>query len=113
MSFARLGKNSEFQKVYRRGKAKANRYLVMIVEKGQSGPSRYGFSVSKKVGNSVERHRVTRYLRESIRKYDAQVTGGNRVIVIAKPLVREMGLNEISKAVESLLKAHHILSFRA
>jgi ribonuclease P protein component len=46
--FEKLGKNPEFQKVYREGRPKANKYLVMYVKTGESGPSRYGFSVSKK-----------------------------------------------------------------
>ena len=49
--FEKLGKNPEFQKVYKQGRSKANKYLVMYVKTGESGPSRYGFSVSKKVGN--------------------------------------------------------------
>ena len=107
MTFERLGNNREFQKVYRAGKTRANRYLVMVVAKGE-GPSRYGFSVSKKVGNSVMRHHVTRYLREAVRKYDAQVTGGNRVIIIARPEVRELDLNDVCRAIVRLYKAHHI-----
>ena len=61
--FEKLGKNPEFQKVYKQGRSKANKYLVMYVKTGESGPSRYGFSVSKKVGNSVVRHHITRLLR--------------------------------------------------
>ncbi|MCR4604399.1 MAG: ribonuclease P protein component [Eubacterium sp.] len=108
MSFEKLGNNQEFQKVYKKGRSRANKYLVMYVVKGQSGPCRYGFSVSKKVGNSVRRHRITRLLRETVRKYDARVTEGCRIIIIARPTVAEQGLNEISEAVKNLYKAHHI-----
>ena len=87
--FEKLGKNPEFQKVYKTGRSKANKYLVMYVKTGESGPSRYGFSVSKKVGNSVVRHRITRLLRESVRKNDALVKEGNRIIIIARKDVKE------------------------
>ena len=108
MSFAKLGSNIEFKKVYRKGRSKANKYLVMYVVKDQSGPNRYVFSVSKKVGNSVQRHRITRLLRETVRKYDANMTEGNRIIIIARPSVNGKSLDEVSQAVLQLYKAHKI-----
>lgn len=108
MGFAKLGSNMEFKKVYRQGRSKANKYLVMYVVKGQSVPSRYGFSVSKKVGNSVQRHHITRLLREAVRKYDANLTEGNRIIIIARPSVKDRSLNEICDSVLQLYKAHKI-----
>ena len=38
----------------------ANRYLVMYVLKNNTENNRIGISVSKKVGNSVIRHHITR-----------------------------------------------------
>ena len=109
MKFERLGKNTEFQKVYKKGKSKANTYLVMYVLKGESGPSRYGFSVSKKVGNSVVRHRITRLLRESVRKNDANVTEGNRIVIVARVKVKDRSFKEVDGAVLHLLKLHGLL----
>ena len=107
--FEKLGKNPEFQKVYKTGRSKANKYLVMYVKTGESGPSRYGFSVSKKVGNSVVRHRITRLLRESVRKNDALVKEGNRIIIIARKDVKEKNFEDVNGAVVHLLKLHGIL----
>ena len=107
--FERLGKNSEFQKVYKSGKSKANKYLVMVLNKRESGPNRYGFSVSKKVGNSVVRHRITRLLRESVRKNDALVKEGNRIIIIARKDVKEKNFEDVNGAVIHLLKLHGIM----
>lgn len=107
--FEKLGKNPEFQKVYKKGKSKANKYLVMYVVKGESGPNRYGFSVSKKVGNSVVRHRITRLLRESVRKNDAWMTEGNRIIIIAKSNVKDKNFEDVDGAVFHLLKLHGLL----
>ncbi len=107
--FEKLGKNSQFQKVYKSGKSKANKYLVMYVLTGESGPSRYGFSVSKKVGNSVVRHHITRLLRESVRKNDALVKEGNRIIIIARPSVKDKNFEDVDGAVCHLLKLHGIL----
>ncbi len=107
--FEKLGKNPEFQKVYKQGRSKANKYLVMYVKTGESGPSRYGFSVSKKVGNSVVRHHITRLLRESVRKNDALVKEGNRIIIVARKDVKNKNFKEVDGAVFHLLKIHGIL----
>lgn len=107
--FEKLGKNPEFQKVYKFGKSKANKFLVMYVKTGESGPNRYGFSVSKKVGNSVVRHRITRLLRESVRKNDAFVKEGNRIVIVARKNVSNRTFKEVDGAVIHLLKLHGIL----
>ena len=60
-----LKKNSDFQKVYRNGRSFANRFLVMYVLENEKNCNRIGISVSKKVGNSVIRHHITRLIRES------------------------------------------------
>ena len=62
--FISTSKNFEFLNVYHHGKSYANRYLVMYLLKNGSSENRYGITVSKKVGNSVVRHRVTRLKRE-------------------------------------------------
>lgn len=107
--FEKLGKNPEFQKVYKFGSSKANKYLVMYVKTGESGPNRYGFSVSKKIGNSVVRHRITRLLRESVRKNDALVREGNRIVIVARKNVSDKTFQEVDGAVIHLLKLHGIL----
>lgn len=109
MNFERLGKNSEFQKVYKFGKSKANKYLVMILVKRESGPNRYGFSVSKKVGNSVVRHRVTRLLRESVRKNDAHLMEGYNIVIVARHTAKDRTFDEINRAVCHLCKLHGIV----
>ena len=65
--FPSVKKNSEFQVIYRNGTSYANRLLVMYVMKTGEEENRIGISVSKKVGNSVVRHHITRLLREIFR----------------------------------------------
>ena len=62
-----LKKNKDFQYIYRKGKSYANKYLVMYVLENGTSQNRLGISVSKKVGNSIVRHRVTRVIREVMR----------------------------------------------
>ena len=59
-----LKKNKDFQYIYRKGKSYANKYLVMYVLENGTSQNRLGISVSKKVGNSIVRHRLTRLIRE-------------------------------------------------
>ena len=66
-----LKKNHQFQFVYRNGRSYANKYLVMYIKENGTDRNRIGISVSKKVGNSVVRHRVTRLVRESYRLHEA------------------------------------------
>ena len=65
-----LKKNRDFRTVYRDGKSYANRLLVMYTLKNDSDRNRLGISVSKKVGNSVVRHHITRLVRESYRLHE-------------------------------------------
>ena len=58
-----LKKNRDFQQVYKKGTSFANRYLVMYVMDNGLEINRVGISVSKKVGNSVVRHRVKRLIK--------------------------------------------------
>ena len=63
-----LKKNKDFQLVYKCGKSYANKYLVMYIKENNTGKNRLGISVSKKVGNSIVRHRLTRLIRENSSK---------------------------------------------
>ena len=107
--FEKLGKNSEFKKVYKFGKSKANRYLVMILVERESGPNRYGFSVSKKVGNSVVRHRITRLLRESVRTNDAKLKKSYNVVIVARNTAKGRSFQEIESAFLHLCRLHGIM----
>ena len=75
-----IKKNCDFQTVYRTGKSYANKYLVMYVKKNDDGNSRLGISVSKKVGNSVVRHRITRLIRECYRLNQHMFSSGLDII---------------------------------
>lgn len=56
----------------------------MYVRKNDLDRNRYGITVSKKVGNSVVRHRVTRLIRESIRLNVEKFENGYDIVIIAR-----------------------------
>ena len=104
-----LKKNQDFQKVYRNGTSKGNRYLVMYVLKNQYMKNRLGISVSKKVGNSVVRHRLTRLIRESIRLNVEKFENGYDIVIIARNTAKGRKCQEIESAVLHLGKLHNIV----
>ena len=100
-----LKSNSDFRRVYRGGKSYANKYLVMYVLENGTDQNRLGISVSKKVGNSVVRHRITRLVRESYRLHENIFNSGLDIVVGAK----EVGYAEIESALLHVSKLHRIL----
>ena len=104
-----LKKNYDFQNVYKTGKSYANKYLVMYVVENHSEKNRLGISVSKKVGNSVVRHRVTRLIRESYRLHENIFNSGLDIVVIARNSASRVSYVEIESALLHLAKLHHII----
>ena len=103
-----LKKNNEFQRVYRKGTSQANRYLVMYVLKNQYMKNRLGISVSKKVGNSVVRHRLTRLIRESYRLNEEKFDRNLDIVVIARNSAKDRSYQEIESAFMNLAQKHAI-----
>lgn len=104
-----LKRNQDFRKVYTEGKSYANRYLVLYTLKNQMDRNRLGISVSKKVGNSVVRHRITRLIRESYRIREEMFNSGLDMVVIARKSAKEKTCQEIEHALLHLGKLHGIL----
>lgn len=94
-----LKKNRDFQKVYRKGKSYANKLLVMYVLENDLDMNRLGISVSKKVGNSVVRHHVTRLLRESYRLHEEMFHSGWDIVVIARAGAKTASYHQIESAL--------------
>lgn len=103
-----LKKNKNYQTVYRGGVSKANRMLVMYVMKNETEKNRLGISVSKKVGNSIVRHRLTRLIRESYRLNEEKFLPGWDMVVIARGTAKGKGFREIESALLHLAGLHGI-----
>lgn len=102
-------KNKDFQIIYKKGKSYANKYLVMYVLENNTEENRIGISVSKKIGNSVVRHRITRLIRESYRLQKDCFKNGYDIIVIARTNVKEKTYRDIESALLHLAKLHNII----
>ena len=104
-----LKKNIDFQHVYRNGKSYANKYLVMYVVENNTVKNRLGISVSKKVGNSVVRHKITRLIRESYRLHENIFNSGLDIVVIARNNASSASYWKIESALLHLAKLHQII----
>ena len=103
-----LKKNKDFQTVYRQGKSYANKYLVLYIMEKQTEKNRIGISVSKKVGNSVVRHHLTRLIRESYRLQEECFQRGYDLVVIARQSAKDVTYKEMESALIHLGKLHKI-----
>ncbi len=104
-----LKKNSDFQNVYKNGKSLANKYIVMYVLPNNKDINRLGISASKKIGNSVVRHRFSRLVRESYRLHENIFNSGLDIVVVARKSASSVSYAEIESALLHLSKLHHIL----
>ena len=104
-----LRKNQQFQFVYKNGKSYANKYMVMYVKKNGLEINRLGISVSKKVGNSVVRHRVKRLIKESYRLHENVFNSGLDIVIIARNNCAQASYEEVESALLHLAKLHEII----
>ena len=97
-----MKKTEEFRKCYENGKSYADRFIVLYVWKNDSSYNKVGISCSKKVGNSVVRHRFARLVREAYRLHEDMFISGLNIVVVARACAREATFHEIEDSLLSL-----------
>ncbi len=108
-NFETLKKNRDFRLVYSKKKSYANKLLVMYVLENGTDINRIGISVSKKVGNSIVRHRLTRLIRESARLNCDKFKTGYDIVIVARADLKDKNYFETRDAFMHLLKLHKLL----
>jgi ribonuclease P protein component len=110
----RLSRSAEFERVYRQGRSKANRYLVLYAfpradedqasaPAGEADGPRLGLSVSKRVGGAVDRTKVKRVLREAFWSEAERLPPGSDYVVVARPDSRDLAEREGMSGVRTAL----------
>ncbi len=79
-----LKKNSDFRRLYAKGKSAVNPYLVLYCRRNREGVNRLGYTVSTKLGHAVVRNRVRRRLREIYRLNSPRLKTGWDIVVVAR-----------------------------
>jgi ribonuclease P protein component len=103
----RLSRSAEFERVYRQGRSKGNRFLVLYAFPREApaegdGP-RLGLSVSRRVGGAVDRTRVKRVLREAFWEEARRLPAGADYVVVAREPARELAEREGMPGVRRVL----------
>ena len=104
-----LHNTRQFSNVYRNGRSKANKYLIMYILENNTSCNRFGISCSKKVGNSVVRHRIKRLLKESYRLHEDMFNSGLDIVVVARGSASSVSYKEMDSALLHLMKLHHVM----
>lgn len=102
-----LTRSEDYDRVYRRNASWALRLLVLRAAPNDLGISRYGFSISKRVGGAVTRNRIRRRLREILRQ--VPVKPGWDIVFIVRPGAAAAHFDELRESAENLLSRAKLL----
>ena len=95
-----IKKDSDFRRVYQRGKSLADRNLVIYTMKNKSDKSRIGISISKKVGKAHVRYRLN---------IDERVQSGYDMVFIARISAADKDYREIERSLKYICKKANII----
>ena len=93
-----LKKNSDFRRLYAKGKSAATPYLVLYCRKNRLEYNRAGYTVSVKLGHAVVRNRVRRRLREIVRLNAASMKPGYDLVLVARSRAVDAEYKKLERA---------------
>ncbi len=99
----RLRENEEFKKVRREGRSWTQPSMVLCVLPNGLSHSRFGFSVSRRVGKATVRNRAKRMMREVVRRRVSEIAPGHDLVFIARAPIARAPFREVEAALERLL----------
>lgn len=105
----RLRKNMEFKRVFSGGKNYWNRNLILYVRKNKLDESRYGITITKKIGNAVVRNKIRRRIKEIYRLNLNRIKNGYDLIFVPKKNIVDLSFKELESAVIHILKISGML----
>ena len=89
-------------------KIPAAAFVLQAKRRGDQGPARFGFTVSKKVGNAVERNRVRRRLREIVRLNGAtRVQAGHDYVLVGRRAALALPFERIRQDFDGAIRRAH------
>jgi len=105
----RLRSNEDFKRIYKSGKSYWNRNLVIYVKSNGLEHIRVGFTVTKKIGNSVVRNKIRRRMKEIFRKNFDNIKEGYDIILVPKKNVVDISYQELESAMIHIFKLANVL----
>lgn len=105
----RLRKNLEFKRVYSGGKNYWNRNLTLYKKKNNLKETRFGITITKKVGKAVVRNKIRRRIKEIYRTNLYRIKSGYDLVFIPKQNVVDITYKELESAIIHILKISNML----
>ncbi len=102
---ARLLRRQDFVRVQSGGRRFRRPHLVLLVDAGEHAAARVGYTISRKVGNSVVRNRVRRRLRELVRAQAELLAPHYDYVIIATPAAATADFATLRHEVSDALDA--------
>lgn len=105
-----IKKDSDFRRIYQKGKSFADRNLVIYYINNNVGKSRIGISISKKVGKANVRNRIRRCIKESYRlNIDSKIKRGYDIVFIARVNSSNSDYKAIEKSIKYITKKANVI----
>jgi ribonuclease P protein component len=104
----RLTRSTDFKRVRRTGKSYAHPFIVLVVQASEASRTRVGVTASRSVGGAVKRNRAKRLMREAMRPLLPDLLPGWDIILIARPALLAVSLQDIRQALIGLLRRAQI-----
>ena len=102
MRYRPIRRNSEFGRVYARGKSYVNPALVLYVLKTRGKKTRVGLTATKKIGHAVQRNRARRVMKAAIDEHLDQNIGGYDLVFVARGMTPRLKSWQLSEVVARL-----------
>ena len=107
-----LRNRNDFKRIYQKGKSIGDRYVVLFFMKNGLDYNRTAFLASKKVGNSVQRNRARRLMRECWRKHRENLPAGYDFIIIARNTINGKSCPQVQISVDNAVKRSGIYEYQ-
>lgn len=102
--FVTLKSNSDFRRLYNRGKAVTDPALVVYYSKNRAGICRIGITTSKKIGNAVERNRSRRVIREAFRHVCSELNPCYDIVMVARSKTKYLKSTRVEEVMKKIFE---------
>ena len=105
----KIKKNTQYKKVYEKGKSVADYNLVLFYKKTNSNDLRFGFTAAKRMKLAVDRNFIRRRLKEIVRLNENKIKEGYDIVFMARLNATEADYKKLEKSFYKVLKRANLL----